>query len=166
MGNDDSQDLAAIESVFTQWCAAWKNLDTELMLSLYTKDDDLLVYQSEENRGPLYRRSQLEEYWVLALKILKEILEWRVLSKKVSYLGDTATIYVILNVLIDLHGMGQAPGELRASLMLRKDEAGQWTIYHYHESRQLEIAQKTDMGMDDELGVELPPRAPRPSRRK
>ena len=71
-----------------------------------------------------------------------------------------------MNVLIDVHNVGPVPGEIRASIMLRKTETGEWSIYHYHESRQLEIAAKTGMGMDDELGVDLPPIQKPPKRKK
>ena len=73
-------------------------------------------------------------------------------------MGDTAMIYVILNARLGMHNTaGAVPGEIRSSIALRKN-AGEWSIYHYHESRQLEMAEKAGIAMDARLGVELPER--------
>ena len=161
--SDEAKDLAEIEALYERYLTAWRNLDTDLMLSLYDTDESFLVYQSEENRGPIYNHDQLTHYWKLAKEppFLDEILEFRTLAepcKKVCYGGDFAMIYVILATSLKLHGAKRGfRGELRASLGLRKS-AGKWVIYHYHESRQLEAAQKGNLGMDDALGIDLPER--------
>ena len=44
---------AAVDTVYQNWCKAWRTLDTDLMLSLFDLQSDDLAYQSEENEGPL-----------------------------------------------------------------------------------------------------------------
>ena len=153
------QDLAAIEEVYQKWCTAWRNLDTKLQVSLFDKEDSMIAYQSEENRGPCFSHDQIAKYWSVATTVLAGVERWEPVAenmKKVSYGGDFAMIYVVMNTILRIQGGAEPfPGELRASIGLRKKD-GEWKIYHYHESRQLEFARKANIGLDDKIGIQMP----------
>ena len=53
-GFDKQKELAAVNDLYSRWCKAWLSFpDTTLMLSLYDKEFDGMLYTAEENPSGL-----------------------------------------------------------------------------------------------------------------
>jgi len=135
-----SDPKAEVMKLYENWTRAWQTVDPELMLSLYDLESDDLVYQSEENAGPLYTGQQLRNYWAAAKGIVEAVPIWKEKSKKVVVSPEYAFIYVHLDTKIVAAAFGgEVVGEIRATLGCRKRN-GVWKIIQYHEGRQMEMA--------------------------
>lgn len=140
-----SDSKAEVMELYEKWTQAWRDVDPELMLSLYDLDSGDLVYQSEENVGPLYTGQQLRNYWAAAKEIVKAVPIWKEKSKKVVVSPEHAFIYVHLDTKIVSPAFGgEVVGEVRATLGCRKRN-GKWQIIQYHEGRQMEAAAAAGM---------------------
>lgn len=143
-----SDEAAAVDTVYENWCKAWRTLDIDLMLSLFDLQSDDLAYQSEENEGPLVSGEALTTYWNRATEFLKEIPTWEPLVKKIVVIGDSAFIYTKLQTSLLTSIFPEAyEGELRATLGLVK-RGKDWRIVQYHESRQLDLAKEMGFALD------------------
>ena len=61
---DKQRELAAINDLYQRWRKAWLSFpDTTLMLTLYDKDFDGMLYQSEENPSGLTTYKDVVDYW-------------------------------------------------------------------------------------------------------
>lgn len=126
--------------LYQQWVRAWQTFDPELMLTLYDLESDGLVYQAEENSGPIYTAAQLRSYWAAVPQLVEAIPLWKEKSRKVVAAPGHAFIYAHLDTKIVSPAFGgEVAGEMRVTMGCRKQD-NKWRINQYHESRQLEIA--------------------------
>ncbi|MFZ1887467.1 MAG: nuclear transport factor 2 family protein [Candidatus Binataceae bacterium] len=137
--NDErrANDIAAITELYNKWRRAWLHVDPKLMLSLFDRDFEGVVYQSEENPEALLSYDAVVSYWNNAVNILSAVPEWKELKKQISFLSnDAAFIWVLLEtkLLLNVTPPQELGGKLRCGLGLRKAN-GYWTIAHYDESR-------------------------------
>ena len=131
---------AAVLELYEAWCQAFQTLDSAAMKALFEQDSAGLVYHSEENADPLYTWAEIDSYWSAAPLIVESIPEWRELSRKVAIYGDVAFVYGKLQTHLVVKGAKKPLiGVLRASIGLHCTSLG-WKIVHYHESRQLDLA--------------------------
>lgn len=139
MESDNKQDTANIDELYQQWKKAWLNFpDTTLMVSLFDKDFDGVIYQAEENPGGLTSYKEVEAYWHNAHNLLENVTEWTELTKSISLLGpNVGMVWAELMTALKTTVMPQSVvGKVRCSIGVRKGNQG-WKIVHYHESRQL-----------------------------
>ena len=140
MKRSSSEDEAAIVEVYQAWCRAFQSVDAEGMKALFDRDFPGLVYQSEENKDPMYTWAEIDAYWTNAVGLVARIPVWRELSRKIAVDGDAAWIYVKLDTRLEINGAKKPLlGELRASIGLRRTASG-WKIVHYHEGRHVDLA--------------------------
>ncbi|MDO8588405.1 MAG: nuclear transport factor 2 family protein [Armatimonadota bacterium] len=135
----DKESEAALTRAYERWLKAWRNVDVELMLSLFDRDNPGLIYQAEETAGPAHTITDLTAYWTAARDQLHlQVKQWQELEKHVWISDDIATIYVLLDTTLaaELMAPGDISGKLRASILYRRVGA-EWRIIHYHESRQM-----------------------------
>jgi len=139
MDADKQRELDAIDDVYKRWCKAWLSFpDISLMLTLFDKDFDGIIYQAEENPGGLTSYKQVEEYWQNAHLLLSKVTEWTELKRSVAQVApNVAIVWVeLMTGLITTVMPETVAGKIRCSIGMRKGSSG-WKIVHYHESRQL-----------------------------
>ena len=138
-GFDKQRELSAVNDLYNRWRKAWLSFpDTTLMLSLYDKDFDGMLYQAEENPSGLTTYKDIEKYWHNAHNLLATVTDWSEMAKSVSFLTPTSAI-VWAEVMTELTTTVMPEkiiGKISCSIGVRKGKQG-WAIVHYHESRQL-----------------------------
>lgn len=147
MAAEQKEEIAAINEVYKQWRQAWLSFpDTTLMLSLFDKEFDGIIYQAEENPSGLTSYKEIETYWHNARNLLEKVTDWSELSKSVAMPGPNVAIVwaEVMTALKTTILAEQVCGKIRCSIGLRKGGHG-WKIVHYHESRQL-LAEKDKAG--------------------
>ena len=147
MASENKQDIAAINDLYERWRKAWLSFpDTTLMLTLYDKDFDGMLYQSEENPSGLTTYKDVVAYWHDAHNLLATVTDWTEMTKSVSFLAPTAAIIwaEIMTTLTTTIMPEKIVGKMRCSIGVRKGQHG-WAIVHYHESRQL-LAERDKSG--------------------
>jgi ketosteroid isomerase-like protein len=133
-------DEAAVIELYDRWCAAFQAMDAEGMKALFDSDFPGLVYQCEESPDPMYTWDEIAAYWDAAPTLVREVPEWRGLTRKVTLDGDSAFIYSKLDTHLEVFGAKRPlKGELRALIGLHRAD-GDWKIVHYHESRHVDLA--------------------------
>jgi SnoaL-like domain len=138
-GFDKQKELAAINDLYSRWRKAWLSFpDTTLMLSLYDKEFDGMLYTAEEIPSGLLTYKDIEAYWHNAHNLLASVTDWTEMAKSVSFLSPTAAIIwaEVMTALTTTVMPEKITGKLRCSIGVRKGRQG-WAIVHYHESRQL-----------------------------
>ncbi|MGC1382385.1 MAG: nuclear transport factor 2 family protein [Candidatus Acidiferrales bacterium] len=138
-GFDKQKELAAVNDLYSRWCKAWLSFpDTTLMLSLYDKEFDGMLYTAEEIPSGLLTYKDIAAYWHNAHNLLASVTDWTEMAKSVSFLSPTAGIIwaEVMTALTTTVMPEKIVGKLRCSIGVRKGKQG-WAIVHYHESRQL-----------------------------
>jgi hypothetical protein len=138
-GTEEPRDLEAIDDLYKRWCKAWLSFpDTSLMLTLFDKEFDGVIYQAEENPGGLTSYKDVEAYWHNASALLEKVTDWTEMTKSVSMLTpNVAIVWAELMTGLKTTILPKVVvGKVRCSIGMRKGNSG-WKIVHYHESRQL-----------------------------
>lgn len=144
---DSKQDVAAIEELYQDWKKAWLAFpDTTLMLTLFDRNFNGVIYQAEENPSGLPSYKDVDAYWHAAHNMLVKVSDWTEMTKSVAILSPTvAIIWAELMTGLRTTLLPQdVCGKIRCSIGVRKSDQG-WKIVHYHESRQL-LAEKDAAG--------------------
>ncbi len=142
---DTRAEQAAIDELYDRWRQAWLKVDGDLMVSLFDKHFDGLVYQAEEVPNGILTYEGIVDYWKNAVNILAQIKEWReTRPKRVIFLAPGVAVIwteVMTNIKATMIPEDIC-GVLRCTIGVRKKDDGKWAIVHYHESRQLIMNQE------------------------
>lgn len=125
--------------IYEAWRHAWLAVDTDAMKRLFDADHPGFTYQSEEASSALHTYDELDRYWTQGAEVVLKVAEWTDLARSVVLEGDLAIIYARLRASLLLKGRSEPlDGEIRVSMIMQERDA-EWKIFHYHESRKLNL---------------------------
>ena len=127
---------AGVTALVERYRSGFAALDPDVLVTIWDRDHDGLVYVAQELGEPLHGWPAIEAYYrrVAVEHPADEVLEMRVDDLTVDLLGDVALAFG------RFHFVGSLPGrdepfvaDGRVTFVCHR-VAGAWSVIHYHES--------------------------------